>query len=95
MTWWKILSIGSMPLVQRFVSKGDSNTGSYVREKPETEEEQISTLWDQAFNHIPSQMDWLNAKVDWLNTKLTFILTFVALILGLLTFLGIAFIVGQ
>ena len=56
--------------------------------KPESEKEQLSTLWDQVFNHIPTQ-------IAWLNLKLTFILTLVALILGLLTFLGIAFIVGQ
>ena len=60
----------------------------YKADKPETLEEQISTLWDAVFNHIPTQ-------INWVNTKLTFILTFVALILGLLTFLGIAFIVGN
>ena len=60
----------------------------HQREKPESEKDQLSSLWDQVFNHIPTQ-------IGWLNTKLSFILTFVALILGLLTFLGIAFIVGQ
>ncbi len=59
-----------------------------TQEKPKSEESQISMLWDAVYNHIPTQ-------IKWLNVKLTFILTFVALILGLLTFLGIAFIVGQ
>ena len=37
----------------------------------------------------------MNKRISWLNVQLKFILTFVALILGLLTFLGIAFIVGN
>ena len=57
-------------------------------QKPESLEEKVDLIWEAAFNHIPTQ-------INWLNLKLTFILTFVALILGLLTFLGIAFIVGQ
>lgn len=62
--------------------------GKRKEDKPNTLEEQISMLWEACFNHIPSQLKWLDIK-------LTFILTFVALILGLLTFLGIAFIVGK
>lgn len=34
-------------------------------------------------------------RISWLNIQLKFILAFLGLILGLLTFLGIAFIVGQ
>ena len=46
-------------------------------EKPKTTKAQMDLVWRQAFNHIPS-------KLNWLDMKLNFILVFTALILGLL-----------
>lgn len=56
--------------------------------KPEKQKDQISMLWDAVYNHLPCQIHWQDKKIN-------FILAFVSLILGLLTFLAIAFMVGQ
>ena len=56
--------------------------------KPRTTKDQVSMLWDAVYNHIPTQLAWQNMKIN-------FILTFVAMILVLLTFLGIAFMIGN
>ena len=58
------------------------------KQKPVTTKEQINLIWEAVFNHIPSQLHWQDIKIN-------FILVFVALILGMLTFLGIAFMVGK
>lgn len=45
-------------------------------EKPEKQKDQISELWDAVFNHIPTQIGWLNMKMN-------FILALVGIILAL------------
>lgn len=46
-------------------------------EKPKTQKEQISMLWEGVFNHIPTQLKWQNVKLN-------FILAFMGLVLALL-----------
>jgi len=70
------------------VKGGDVSNKRNVPEKPGRLEDQVSMLWDAVWNHIPAQLAWQDKKIN-------FILTFVALILGLLTFLGVAFMVGK
>lgn len=47
-----------------------------IPEKPETHDDQMDMVWTALFNHIPTQLYWMN-------TKMTFILTFMALVLVL------------
>ncbi len=45
--------------------------------KPKTNTAKIDLVWDAVFNHLPTQLRWVNLKMN-------FIIAFMALILGLL-----------
>lgn len=48
-------------------------------EKPDKQKEQIGMLWDACFNHIPTQLSWLNIKVNFILAIMGVILTLVAI----------------
>lgn len=48
-----------------------------IPEKPKTQKEQISMLWDAVYNHLPTRLGWIDIKIG-------FIMGFLGLILALL-----------
>ncbi len=59
-----------------------------VPEKPKSQKDQISMVWDALFNGLIHRVNFQDIKIN-------FILGFMVLILGLLGFLAIAFMIGQ
>lgn len=53
--------------------------------KPRKLEDQVSTMWDAIYNHIPGILREHNKRLKWQDIKLNFILVFVGLILAALT----------
>ena len=56
-------------------------------EKPESHDDQMDMVWIAIFNHMPTQLGWLN-------TKMTFLLSFMGVLVAL-TSLALALLIMQ
>lgn len=62
----------------------NSNSKCKVPRKPRTANKQLSMIWEQCFNHLPTIMAGMNKRLWWQDRKLDFMCVLLALILGTL-----------
>ncbi len=51
---------------------------SNLPDKPNKQKDQISDLWDAVFNHLPTQISWLNVKMNFTLVIMGIILALIA-----------------
>ena len=60
--------------------------------KPRSPNRQLAMIWEQCFNHIPSQLEKIDWRLHFQDIKINFVLAFLAILVGLLTFLAVKFL---